>query len=358
MHGAGVEHRVVGTLHHRSIIEILRDKVRSETDGPHFHYQPYYMDWGSDETDGSSTSSRVYSELYTSDAFMEAHEELQRSPQVPGCTSERVIAGLMFWSDMIKLTEFGPTKLWPCYMFFGNESKYRHVKTNLHLGEHVAYFDSLSDDFKDYLRKRAGGKLPPADLIMHCGREMFHAQWAILLDQDLIDAMTNGVVLLCHDGIERRFYPRIFTYSADYPEKVAISLIKQGGAYPCTRCLISKSNLHNMGLPEDEEFRKAHPRLNDRTNQIMLSKALKDVKAGFSVTGDKVGHMARIGLCFPFSAFHSHLKELDFDIFPALVVDLLHEFKIGVWKSTFKHLIQLLLATKGGQAVVAKFDQR
>jgi hypothetical protein len=27
------------------------------------------------------------------------------------------------------------------------------------------------------------------------------------------------MVVKCADGIERRVYPRIFTYSADYPEK-------------------------------------------------------------------------------------------------------------------------------------------
>jgi hypothetical protein len=27
------------------------------------------------------------------------------------------------------------------------------------------------------------------------------------------------MVIQCADGIERRIYPRIFTYSADYPEK-------------------------------------------------------------------------------------------------------------------------------------------
>lgn len=49
--------------------------------------------------------------------------------------------------------------------------------------------------------------------------EMFHAQWEIILDDELLDAIKNGIVIMCQDGIERRFYIRIFTYSADYPEK-------------------------------------------------------------------------------------------------------------------------------------------
>lgn len=30
------------------------------------------------------------------------------------------------------------------------------------------------------------------------------------------------MIFSCSDGVERRFYPRIFTYSADYPEKYVL----------------------------------------------------------------------------------------------------------------------------------------
>lgn len=53
----------------------------------------------------------------------------------------------------------------------------------------------------------------------HCHRELLHAQWKILLDDEFMDAYQHGIVIACIDGIMRRFYPRIFTYSADYPEK-------------------------------------------------------------------------------------------------------------------------------------------
>lgn len=57
----------------------------------------------------------------------------------------------------------------------------------------------------------------------HCHRELLHEQWRILLDDDFLDAWLHGIVIMCFDGILRRFYPRIFTYSADYPEKYALS---------------------------------------------------------------------------------------------------------------------------------------
>ena len=53
----------------------------------------------------------------------------------------------------------------------------------------------------------------------HCNREVFHAQWTIILDNEFLEAYAHGLVIDCCDGIQRRFYPRIFTYSADYPEK-------------------------------------------------------------------------------------------------------------------------------------------
>ena len=53
----------------------------------------------------------------------------------------------------------------------------------------------------------------------YCHREYFHAQWDILLDEEFVEAYRNGVKILCGDGVTRLFYPRIFTYSADYPEK-------------------------------------------------------------------------------------------------------------------------------------------
>ncbi len=53
----------------------------------------------------------------------------------------------------------------------------------------------------------------------HCRRELFHGVWKKLLDDDFIHAMEHGIVMKCADGITRRVFPRIFTYSADYPEK-------------------------------------------------------------------------------------------------------------------------------------------
>ena len=45
------------------------------------------------------------------------------------------------------------------------------------------------------------------------------AIWTLLLDSDFMHGYEHGIVIQFADGIQRRVFPRIFTYSADYPEK-------------------------------------------------------------------------------------------------------------------------------------------
>jgi Plavaka transposase len=77
----------------------------------------------------------------------------------------------------------------------------------------------LPDDFKDFVGPYVGGGGPTKAFLRYCRSEVFHAQWEIILDSDFVIAYRHGMVVECLDGVIRRFYPRIFTYSADYPEK-------------------------------------------------------------------------------------------------------------------------------------------
>jgi hypothetical protein len=60
---------------------------------------------------------------------------------------------------------------------------------------------------------------PTLTLLTHCRRELFHGVWRLLLDAEFCQCYEHGVVATCADGIIRHVFPRIFTYSADYPEK-------------------------------------------------------------------------------------------------------------------------------------------
>lgn len=50
-------------------------------------------------------------------------------------------------------------------------------------------------------------------------REVMHAVWLLLLDDDFMEVYVNGIVIEFNDSVKRRVFPRFFTYSADYPEK-------------------------------------------------------------------------------------------------------------------------------------------
>lgn len=42
------------------------------------------------------------------------------------------------------------------------------------------------------------------------------------------------------------------------------------------------------------------------------------------------------------NAFSDKLYPLGFNLFVMLVVDLLHEFELGIWKAVFTHLLRML----------------
>jgi hypothetical protein len=132
---------VIGDLYHRSLVSVIREKLSQPQDDQKFYYEPFELFWRPTDT---SDDIRVHGELYTSPAFLDAHRELQDAPGEPGCNLPKVIVALMFWSDVTHLTSFGDANLWPCYLFFGNESKYRRCKPTCHLCNHVAYFQAVS----------------------------------------------------------------------------------------------------------------------------------------------------------------------------------------------------------------------
>ncbi|PSR74700.1 hypothetical protein PHLCEN_2v9634, partial [Hermanssonia centrifuga] len=124
---------------HRRLLSALREKVQS-ADFRHFHTHPYELHWKY----GDASDDRVHGELYWSDAFLEAHKSIQAQPSEPGCKLEKVVAGFMFASDATHLTAFGDASLWPLYLAFGNESKYRRSKPSCYAQSHIGYFRKVS----------------------------------------------------------------------------------------------------------------------------------------------------------------------------------------------------------------------
>lgn len=76
--------------------------------------------------------------------------------------------------------------------------------------------DSIQDSISNKSQKQ--------NIVTHCRRELMHAVWGQILDKDFIASYRHGFVMHCLDGVWRRFYPRIFSYSADYPEKYGMTI--------------------------------------------------------------------------------------------------------------------------------------
>ncbi|KAF9473197.1 hypothetical protein BDN70DRAFT_817600 [Pholiota conissans] len=352
---APVMFSVPGLLH-RKLTTVISDAFNSSLSHL-FHFSPFKLYHQSPIT---NKEERVFGEIYTSDAFLDEHEKVQRHAPLPPddleCKREKVVAALMFSSDATQLTNFGNASAWPIYLMLGNLSKYIRAQPNSGSMYHVAYMPSLPDSFQDFASKfHSKWKTQKAQIITHCRRELIQGVWKILLDDDFINACTYGMVIMCIDGIERRVYPRIFTYSADYPEKVLLATIRDNGLFPCPRCLIRSSSLSELGLPQDIAIRIDKIRVFMR-DKVRAARQLI-YKCAFPITGPKVDEKLKDHSGVPTE--NAFATRLDCDPSRMLVVDLLHEFELGVWRTLFTHLIRLLYAAgKGSNERVTELNAR
>jgi hypothetical protein len=133
----------MGILHHRKLVSVIREKITRTSSHPHLHFGPYEMFWQPNE---NIEPVRVHRGLYTSEAFLETHRQLQESPGEPGCNLQQVVVGLMFASDGTHLMAFSDNKIWPVYLVIGNGSKYRRSKPSCEAFEHIAYFEIVCAD--------------------------------------------------------------------------------------------------------------------------------------------------------------------------------------------------------------------
>ncbi|KZP19657.1 hypothetical protein FIBSPDRAFT_743483, partial [Athelia psychrophila] len=101
-------------------------------------------------------------------------------------------------------------------------------------------------------------------LLTHCSREMLHVQWEILLDNEFIQAYRHRIIVRCCDKVTRRIYARIFTYSADYPEKVLLASICDKGCCPCPRCLVLLTQVERLGTINGMKQRKRLAQIDDK----------------------------------------------------------------------------------------------
>jgi hypothetical protein len=130
----------ISGFHYRPLVEVIRAAFADMQAGA-FHLLPFKRLW-KDPLDAHQ--ERIFDELYTSDAWLEAQDNLQKLPKEPGCTLERVIVGLMFFSDATHLANFGTAKAWPLYLYFGNLTKYARTSPQSGACHLVGFLPSVS----------------------------------------------------------------------------------------------------------------------------------------------------------------------------------------------------------------------
>lgn len=161
--------------------------------------------------------------------------------------------------------------------------------------------------------------------------------------------------------------------------RVLLANIRFIGAYPCSRCLVRKDEVHLMGTKTDMANRKKKKRIDNWTHLVFpMQKACKKMfQRGLGVGSDAVQVTLEsqsitttiVSVCFHSlsedllrtrqqSAFTTRLMN-NFKLFNAYQIfgiDLLHEVEVGTWKALFIHLLRLLVAL--GDDVVTKFNKR
>lgn len=166
----------------------------------------------------------------------------------------------------------------------------RYGRLSLFVVLRLIWLDQLSDQIQDFCEEQFG-KPATSHILSHIRRELLHEVWKILLDAEFTRAYTDGFNVEFADGKVRRVFPRILTYSADYPEKyvciqvtwqlwvttviyrVLLACIKQLGKCPCPTCLVSKEDIHHLGNKRDAQTRSRHKRTDDHVYRSKIKVA-------------------------------------------------------------------------------------
>ncbi|KAI0743684.1 hypothetical protein C8Q80DRAFT_1079612, partial [Daedaleopsis nitida] len=308
-------------------------------------------------------NERLYSEIYNSDAMNLEHEAIQAAGRETGDTNnvEYVVAPILVYSDSTHLTNFGTASLWPIYVWLGNLTKYLRIKPSMFAAHHLVYIPALSATTVHQVYTQVYGEPPSTAVLRLLKQDLMQHIWLLLLDPDFMHAFRHGMLVTCGDGILRHIFPRIFTYSADYPEKCLVACLKHLANCCCPNCLVEKHQIVEMGTQRDLDRRSQRLRQDDQRTQSWIqtirewifirgtpldSKTIKKTPVGqMSANPTRVSGAFSIR----FSEFGHHVYEL-------FVPDLMHEFELGVWKSAFSHLVRILIAAGGN--ILQKLDER
>lgn len=131
----------VGGMLYRDMVEVIVNELKDPDSFEDLHIKPFEEWWRPGETDDPI---RVYSEVYTSDAMLQAERSMQESlKSTAGPQLETFVVAVLLYSDSTNLASFGSASLWPVYLFIGNLSKYVRSKPTSFSAHHIAYLPTV-----------------------------------------------------------------------------------------------------------------------------------------------------------------------------------------------------------------------
>ena len=131
----------IGGVFHWWITDIVRTVCGLKSADP-FHFMPYTMHWHSDPLDPDK-HEWIYTDMYTTDAMVQAQMEVNKLPWQEGNARERIVLQLMLASDSAQLTSFRMASGWLVYLMFANQPKLERVEPSCHMVHHLAYIPSV-----------------------------------------------------------------------------------------------------------------------------------------------------------------------------------------------------------------------
>ncbi|KIJ40567.1 hypothetical protein M422DRAFT_256540 [Sphaerobolus stellatus SS14] len=305
-------------FHHKSIMQIVRTWFENEVN---FHYTPFELWWKSAP---DASPMRLYGNISSSDTFKHAYLEVNHDP---------IFQMLLFWRNLAKQV-YGEFMLSPETQILGSETA--QILTWMNTGHIYLHFLMNCVILFASSQER------------HAAKSFSH-----------IATYREGIVIKCVDGVTRRVYLRLFTYSADYPEKMLMLSLRNLGTCPCPRCLVSKKDLGKMGEIRDMQNWVRLKRKDDGPDEYNIKKVRDAIygQQGKGITSTAIENILQPTSVTPtINTFSKVLPQSHFDKYSLFVVDLMHEVELGVWKAILTHLIRLLHAL--GDDKVQEFNRR
>jgi Plavaka transposase len=165
------------------------------------------------------------------------------------------LLSIILYSDATNVDTLGKSQLHPIYMSLGNINNWRRNKPDAK--QLLGYLPILKS--RDNSEKKSNN-------FKIAVRETFHQSLKVLLEPILL--LNNGLDLTLNEE-PFWFFPRISVVISDWPEAATFCLTYKSSMsnQPCHFCLVTRNNLANINLSEDQIEPRTHANMFQYLNQ-------------------------------------------------------------------------------------------